>query len=81
MSNSKKHTLEPNKWVGLYAEYLFNYAIIRVDDHDLAKDLVQETFYSGLKGMANFRGQASERTWLISILKRKIIDELYRRGE
>ena len=24
--------------------------------------------------MANFKGEASERTWLISILKRKIID-------
>jgi len=74
MSNTNKHSLDPNKWIALYADYLFNYAIIRVDDHDLAKDLVQETFYSGLKGMANFRGQASERTWLISILKRKIID-------
>jgi RNA polymerase sigma-70 factor (ECF subfamily) len=74
MPNTKKHNLNPNKWVNLYADYLFNYAINRVDDHDLAKDLVQETFFSGLKGQSNFRGQASERTWLISILKRKIID-------
>ena len=74
MSNTSKHTLDPNKWIALYADYLFNFAIKRIDDRDLAKDLVQETFYSGLKGMANFRGQASERTWLISILKRKIID-------
>ena len=74
MSNTKKHTLNPNKWIDLYADYLFNYAITRVDSSDLAKDLVQETFFSGLKGKDNFRGQASERTWLISILKRKIID-------
>jgi RNA polymerase sigma-70 factor (ECF subfamily) len=74
MPNIKKHNLNPNKWVNLYADYLFNYSINRVDDHDLAKDLVQETFFSGLKGQSNFRGQASERTWLISILKRKIID-------
>lgn len=74
MSDNVKHTLDPNKWVKLYADYLFHYAVIRVDNHDLAKDLVQETFFSGLKGQNNFRGQASERTWLISILKRKIID-------
>jgi len=74
MSDQVKHTLDPNKWIDLYADYLFNYAIIRVDDHDIAKDLVQETFFSGLKGQTNFRGEASERTWLISILKRKIID-------
>ena len=79
MSDQVKHTLDPNKWIDLYADYLFNYAIIRVDDHDIAKDLVQETFFSGLKGQTNFRGEASERTWLISILKRKIIDT-YRRN-
>lgn len=74
MTKHQKHTLYPEKWVDLYADYLFNYAITRVDNHDLAKDLVQETFFSGIKGKDNFRGQAAERTWLISILKRKIID-------
>ncbi len=74
MSSIKKHTLNPNKWIDLYADYLYNYTVTRVDNQDLAKDLVQETFFLGLKGKDNFRGQASERTWLISILKRKIID-------
>jgi len=74
MSDDKKHTLNPENWIDLYADYLFNYAITRVDDKDFAKDLVQETFFSGLKGKNNFRGEASERTWLVSILKRKIID-------
>ncbi len=74
MSTNKKHTLDPNKWIELYADYLFNYTITRVDNHDMAKDLVQETFFSGIKGEDNFRGEASERTWLVSILKRKIID-------
>ncbi len=74
MPSTKKHTLNPNNWVQLYADYLYNYAITRVDNQDLSKDLVQETFYSGLKGKDNFKGLASERTWLISILKRKIID-------
>ena len=40
----------------------------------MAKDLVSETFLAGLKSMSNFKGEASERTWLVSILKRKIID-------
>lgn len=70
----KKHTLNPDKWVQQHADYLFNYTIGRVNNHDLAKDLVQETFFAGLKAMDNFQGLASERTWLISILKRKIID-------
>ena len=47
---------------------------MRVNDHEVSKDLVQETFFSGLKSAKNFEGKATERTWLISILKRKIID-------
>jgi len=74
MSDIKKHILEPEKWVSRYADYLYNYAITRVDSQEMAKDLVQETFFSGVKGKDSFRGQAAERTWLVSILKRKIID-------
>jgi RNA polymerase sigma-70 factor (ECF subfamily) len=74
MPNKVKHTLDPNKWVVQYADYLYNYAITRVDGQELAKDLVQETFYSGIKGKENYRGDAAELTWLVSILKRKIID-------
>ncbi len=69
-----QHTVDPNKWIDLYSNYLFNYTITRVKDSETAQDLVQETFFAGLKSMKNFKGEASERTWLISILKRKIID-------
>ncbi|PKQ43526.1 sigma-70 family RNA polymerase sigma factor [Confluentibacter flavum] len=69
-----EHQLNPNKWIDLYSDYLFNYTITRVSDRDMAQDLVQDTFLAGLKSMKNFKGEASERTWLISILKRKIID-------
>ena len=74
MSIVDKHFLNPEKWVSLYADYLFNYAIGRINDRDLAKDLVQDTFFSALKAKNNFKGESSERTWLIAILKRKIID-------
>jgi len=69
-----KHEINPDKWIDLYSDYLFNYTISRVNDREIAQDLISETFLAGLKSMKNFKGQASERTWLISILKRKIID-------
>ena|SRR5690606_22624024 len=69
-----EYKIDPTKWIDLYSDYLFNYTIARVNDKDMAEDLVQETFLAGLKSMKNFKGEASERTWLISILKRKIID-------
>ena len=72
------HKLNPDTWIDRYSDYLFNYTITRVKDRETAQDLVQETFLAGLRSKDNFKGQASERTWLVSILKRKIIDH-YRR--
>ncbi|WP_066221258.1 sigma-70 family RNA polymerase sigma factor [Formosa haliotis] len=69
-----EHKIDATKWVDSYSDYLYNYTISRVSDTEIAKDLVQDTFFAGLKSMKNFKGEASERTWLISILKRKIID-------
>jgi RNA polymerase sigma-70 factor (ECF subfamily) len=69
----------PSKWIENYADSLFNYAIVRVSDREIAKDLVQETFLSGLQGLASFRGDSSEKTWLFSIMKNKIIDH-YRKS-
>lgn len=75
MAGSK---LNPDTWVDEYADYLFNYAIGRVNDAETVKDLIQETFLAGLKSAKNFKGDAAERTWLTAILKRKVIDH-YRR--
>lgn len=66
--------LNPDKWVDNYADYLYNYTIVRVNDHFIAQELISETFLAALRARKNFKGKSSERTWLISILKRKIID-------
>ena len=74
MEDSKEHRLDPQLWLERYGDYLFNYAVVRVNDSGKAEDLVQETFLAALKGRDRFRGESAERTWLTSILKRKIID-------
>ncbi len=74
MSDTNEHKLDPQKWVERYGDYLYSYAIGRVNDSGKAEDLVQETFLAALKARDRFRGASTERTWLISILKRKIID-------
>jgi len=73
------HILNPEKWIDKYADYLYSFAYNRVNDGETAKDLVQETFLSALKARDGFKGEATEKTWLVSILKRKIID-LYRKN-
>lgn len=78
MPDSPEHILEPQHWMERYGDYLFNYAMVRVNDREKAEDLVQETFLAALKAKDRFKGLSNERTWLTSILKRKIID-VYRK--
>jgi len=54
---------------------LFTYALKQVRDPTLAEDLVQETFLAALgSARERFAGRSTVRTWLIGILKHKIID-------
>ena len=83
MNNSAKistNAVDPEIWVEAYRNSLFKYAISRLGDVDLAEEKIQETFLSALQSRKGFQGLASEKTWLISILKRKIYDHFRRIG-
>lgn len=67
--------INPHHWVKAHADYLFAFAIARLNDEERARDLVQDTFLAALEKIKGFEGKASERTWLTAILKNKIIDE------
>lgn len=66
--------VEPHLWANKYADYLFAYACLRINDDELAKDLVQETFLGALERLEKFDRLCSEKTWLTAILKNKILD-------
>lgn len=72
--NISKHQLDPNRWAQNHGDYLFSYAVSRVNGREMAEDLVQETMLSAFQAKDSFRGGSTERTWLMSILKRKVID-------
>lgn len=59
-----------------HGDALFRYALQRVQDQTTAEDLVQETFLAAIQARDSFRRQSSVRTWLISILRHKILDRL-----
>jgi len=61
-------------WVRMYSDMLFSHAIMRGFDHDGARDIVQDTFYSAWKKSDGFEGKASVKNWLFVILKNKITD-------
>jgi RNA polymerase sigma-70 factor (ECF subfamily) len=48
---------------------LLTYADYRLQDLELCEDLVQETFLSALQAQYNFKGNSTEKIWLISILR------------
>ncbi|HQS56938.1 MAG TPA: sigma-70 family RNA polymerase sigma factor [Gallionellaceae bacterium] len=64
----------PEDWVSQHGDYLFRFAMVRLRDEHLAEDAVQETLLAALQGQKNFSGDSSERTWLVGILKHKIVD-------
>ncbi len=67
---------DPAAWVDEHGDYLYRYAFARVGRAEVAEDLVQETFLAALRSLEGFAGRSSERTWLTSILKNKLIDRL-----
>jgi RNA polymerase sigma-70 factor (ECF subfamily) len=68
--------LDPELWLERHGDALYRYARLRVRDTALAEDLVQETLLAALKARERFAGRAAERTWLIAILKNKLVDQL-----
>lgn len=65
---------DPEHWVDEHGDALYSYALSRLQNSASAEDVVQETFLAALKAHEQFSGKSSARTWLIGILKHKIVD-------
>jgi RNA polymerase sigma-70 factor (ECF subfamily) len=55
---------------------LLKFAMLQLRNPTAAEDVVQETLLAALQAGATFAGQSSVRTWLIGILKHKVIDAI-----
>jgi RNA polymerase sigma-70 factor (ECF subfamily) len=69
---------DPEQWVELYGNAMYRYALVRLSDPEIAQDIVQETLVAALDAYQRFEGKSSVKTWLIAILKRKIVDHFRR---
>lgn len=63
-----------------HRSYLLRYAVLQLRDPHLAEDAVQETLIAAIESRSKFSGQSSLRTWLVGILKHKILDILRKRA-
>jgi RNA polymerase sigma-70 factor, ECF subfamily len=59
---------------------LLRIARLQLRNDTWAEDAVSETLVSALEGAARFGGQSQLKTWLVGILKHKIIDQFRRCG-
>ena len=57
-----------------HRQTLFRFAMLQLRNRTVAEDCVQETMMAAIQGAERFAGGSSVRTWLIGILKHKVID-------
>ncbi len=67
---------DPETWLESHGDYLYRYAFTRLQEPVEAEDAVQETLLAAIQARRRYAGQASERTWLVGILKHKITDHI-----
>ena len=69
-------------WADLagHRSYLVQFARRRLMDPALAEDLVHDVFEAVITGRAEFGGRSALRSWLVAILKHKIVDLVRQRA-
>jgi RNA polymerase sigma-70 factor (ECF subfamily) len=63
-----------------HRSYLVQFARRRLLDPALAEDLVHDVFEAVVTGRARFGGRSALRSWLVAILKHKIVDLVRQRS-
>jgi RNA polymerase sigma-70 factor (ECF subfamily) len=59
---------------------LVKFAMLQLRNATAAEDVVQDTLLAALQSGSSFAGQSSVKTWLVGILKHKIIDLIRKRS-
>jgi RNA polymerase sigma-70 factor (ECF subfamily) len=68
----------PEGWVDRHGDVMFRYALRWLRSSEIAEELVQDAFLEALRMRGTYRGRSSERTWLVGILRHKILDHIRR---
>ena len=73
---SSRNLPEPSEWLSQYGDALYAYAVTRLRRSHEAEEVVQETLLAAFKARREFQALSHPRTWLIGILKHKILDRM-----
>jgi RNA polymerase sigma-70 factor (ECF subfamily) len=66
--------------IARYRPLLYGLALLQLRDKTAADDATQETLLAALEGAPRFEGRSSLKTWLVAILRHKVIDIIRRRS-
>ncbi|MEE2639862.1 MAG: sigma-70 family RNA polymerase sigma factor [Planctomycetota bacterium] len=72
--------VETAAWVEEHGDFLFHFALRRLQNEDAAEEVLQQTLFAAFKARDQYKGDGVFRVWLTGILKRKIIDYFRARG-
>lgn len=64
-----------------YASKIYNYIYSLCKDNDIAEEILQDTFYSAIKNIDDFKGNSSIYTWLCKIAKNNWKNYLNRKNK
>jgi RNA polymerase sigma-70 factor (ECF subfamily) len=71
---------EPTEWLERYGDALYRYALSRLRRPHDAEEAVQEALLAALQARHRFQGQSHPRSWLLGILRHKILSRLRARA-
>jgi RNA polymerase sigma-70 factor (TIGR02943 family) len=66
-------------WLDEHGDLLYSYALARLRNSEAAEDLVQDTLVAAMEGHARFAGQSTVRTWLVGIMRNKLLEHYRQR--
>ncbi len=72
----KSQTTEIFDEIAALRPLLYRLAVVELQNHAAAEDAAQEAITAGLENSDRFEGRSSVKTWLISILRFKVLDTL-----
>ena len=76
LDNSAASLFEDTAFIEALRSQMLKFARLQVRDNQLAEDAVQEAMISAFQNIDRFARQAAFKTWVFSILKNKLIDQL-----
>lgn len=76
--NTKREIIPFPELYERYSMDIYRYSLSILKDEDDAKDAVQETFVRYVENESSFRGEASQKTWLLVVARNYCYSKLKR---